>query len=73
MLLNISLQYSMTSQSRAIRSQSRKILKFVKFGRLIIFNCARAYDDARPFDTIFDILLYLSLVHMRLLRTDRLK
>ena len=64
----------MTSQSRAIRSQSHKIVKCVKFWVLICFNCestcdltdvsASIYDikiDARPFDTIHDILRGLSL------------
>ena len=65
----------MTSHSRAIRSQSRKIVKLVKFGPLISLNCksmcdltdvlASIYDrkmDARPFDTIHDILRCLCLV-----------
>ena len=65
----------MTSLSRAIRSQSQKIVKFVTFGFLIFLNCERIshltdgqawnYDrktDARPFDTIQDILRCLSLV-----------
>ena len=65
----------MTSHSRAIRSQSRKIVKLVKFGQLIFLNCKRMCDltdvlasiydrkmDARPFDTIHDILRCLSFV-----------
>ena len=62
------------SQSWAIFSQSPKIVKFVIFGPLIFLNCARCaltdvsasnYNrktDARPFDTIHDILRCLSLV-----------
>ena len=38
------LQYSMTSQSRAIRSQIKKIVKFVEFGPLIFFNCESMCD-----------------------------
>ena len=65
----------MTSHSRAIRSQSQKIMIFVKFGPLVFLNCERTcgltddpasiYDrkmDARPFDTFHDILRCLSLV-----------
>ena len=65
---------SLTSQSRAIPSQSQKILKFVKIMALIILNCESMFDltdvsastydrrmDARPFDTINDILRCLSL------------
>ena len=65
----------MTSQCRAICSQSTKIVKFVKFGPLIFLNCestcdltdvaASIYDrkmDARPFDTTNDILRCLSYV-----------
>ena len=59
----------MTSQSRAIRSQSRKIVNFVKIMAQTFFNCestcastdvpASMYDrktDARQFGTINDIL-----------------
>ena len=65
----------MTSHSRAIRSQSQKIVKFVKVGPLIFLNyestCdltdvpALNYDrkmDARPFETIQDFLRCLSPV-----------
>ena len=65
----------MSSQSRAIQSKSQKIVKFVKFWPLIFLNCESTYDltnvlasiydrkmDARPFDTIHDILRRLSLV-----------
>ena len=61
----------MASQSRAIRSESQKILKFVKFGLLIFLNCKSRFDltdllasiydrkkDARHFDTIHDIMTY---------------
>ena len=62
----------MTSQSRAMRSQSRKIVKFVKIMALIFLNCDSKFDltdaskydrkmDARPFDTIHDILRCLSV------------
>ena len=59
---------SLISQSRVIRSQSQKIMKFVKFGPLIFLSCentcdftdvsAKVYDrkmDARPFDATQDI------------------
>ena len=65
----------MTSQSRTIRSHSQKIVKFVKFGPLIHFNCQRACDftyvsasiydrkrNARPFATTHDILWCLRFV-----------
>ena len=65
----------MISQSRAIRSKSQKIVKFVIFGVFIFFNCestcdftditASIYDrkmDARLFDNIHDILRCISLV-----------
>ena len=65
----------LTSQSCVIRSQGRKIVKFMKFGTLISLNCERMwyltdvpashYDrktDARPFDTIHDILRCLCLI-----------
>ena len=65
----------MTSQYRAIRSQSQKIVKFVKCELLFFFNyqstCdspyvpASIYDrkmNARPFDTTHDILRCLSFV-----------
>ena len=69
------LQYytCMSSHSRAIRSKSQK--KIVKFGPMTFLNCentchltdiaASIYGrkmDARPFDTIQDILRRLSLV-----------
>ena len=63
----------MTSQSRAICSQCRKIVKFVRFMALIFLSCestcdlgdvsASIYDRktaARPFDTIHHILRSLS-------------
>ena len=63
----------MASLSRGIRSQRQKIVKFVKFEPLIFLNCERTCDsthvsnydrktDARPIDTIHDILRCLSLV-----------
>ena len=60
----------MSSRSRAIRSQSQRIVKFVKFEPLIFLNCksyygASIYDkkmDARTFKTIHNILRCLSLV-----------
>ena len=64
----------MTSQSRAIRSQYRKIAKFLKCMALIFWNRASTcgstdlpvaiYDRkiaARRFDSIHDILRFLSL------------
>ena len=61
--------------SRTICSQSGKIVKFVKFGPLIFLNYKTTCDladvpasmyerkmDARPFDTIHDIIQCLSLV-----------
>ena len=64
----------MTSQSRAIRSQSRKIVKLVKIMAQTFLNCestsdltdvpASRYDRktaARPFDSIHDILRSISL------------
>ena len=69
-----SFQDSMTSQSRAIPFQSRKIVKFEKIMALIFLNCESKFDStdvpswiydrktaARPFDTIHDILRCLSL------------
>ena len=71
----------MTTQSPAIRSQSRKIGKFVKIMAQTFLNCESTGDftnipaliyhgktEARPFDTIHDILRSLSL-----LQTDGLK
>ena len=70
----------MTSQPRAVRSQSQKILKFVKLGLLMFLNCestcdltdvqASLYDrkiDVRSFDTTHDILRWLSLVQSLLI------
>ena len=64
----------MTTQFRAIRSQSQKIVKFVKIMAQFFLNCectcdltvvlALIYDRktaARPFDTIQDILRSHSL------------
>ena len=72
----------MTSHSRANRSASQNIVKFMKYGPLIYLNCdiicdlrdvpASIYDrkmDARAFDTIYDIPRYLSRV--RSLLEDR--
>ena len=69
------LRYSLTTQSRKICSQFKKIIKFVKFGPLIFSNCERTSDltnvpasiydrkvDTRPFDTIKFIVRCLSLV-----------
>ena len=65
----------MASQSRAIRSQSQIIVKFEKFMAQIFLNCestsdwtdviAWIYDRktaVRHFETIHDVLRYLSLV-----------
>ena len=65
----------MTTQTPAIRSQTRKIGKFVKIMTQTFLNCETLYDStdaptliydrktaARPFDTIHDILRSLSLV-----------
>ena len=65
----------MTTQSPAIRSQSRKIGKFVKIMAQTFLNCDSMCDltvllasicyrktAARPFDTICDILRALRLV-----------
>ena len=64
----------MASQSRAIPSQSRKIVKFLKIMALFFLNCESEFDltdapssiydrkmDARFFDTIHDTLRCLSL------------
>ena len=69
----------MISQSRAIRSQSQKIVKFVEFGLLSFSNFESMCDltdvppsiydrkiDARPFDTTHDIVRALSRVQSRL-------
>ena len=56
----------MTSHSHAIRSQSQKILKWLKFGPLILADVsASIYDlkmDSQFFDPTHDILRCLSLV-----------
>ena len=65
----------MISHSRANRSASQNIVKFMKYGPLIYLNCdiicdlrdvpASIYDrkmDARAFDTVHEILRCLSLV-----------
>ena len=64
----------MTSQSRAIRCQSRKIVKSGKIMAQTFLNCVSTFDltdvlgsiydrktAARPFDTIYDILRSLSV------------
>ena len=69
----------MIAQFLATHPQSQKIVIFVKFEPLILFKCestcdltdfqASIYDrkiDARPFDTIHDILRCLSLVQFLL-------
>ena len=69
------LQDSMTTQPPAIRSQTRKIGKFVKIMAQTFLNCDNMCDltvllasicyrktAARPFDTICDILRALRLV-----------
>ena len=69
----------MTFRSRAIYSQSRKIVKFVSLMPLFFSNCesksdltdvsASVYDretDAQRFDFIHDILRSLSLAQSRL-------
>ena len=69
----------MTSQCHAIRSQSRKIVKFVKIMVQTFLKCERTCDlsdvpatmydrktTARPFDTIHGILRSLSLTRSRL-------
>ena len=64
----------MTSQSRAIRRQSRKIVKSEKIMAQTFLNCVSTFDltdvlgsiydrktAARPFDTMYDILRSLSV------------